>query len=90
MRHKAAPRTGVDWFLLVLKVALFSVIGFGLFAFVLQQLDPNNWLAQRINDDATGLTADANYGESRLRRADVRLVAGGCDTGCVQTCSDQV
>ena len=58
MRHKAAPRTGVDWFLLVLKVALFSVIGFGLFAFVLQQLDPNNWLAQRINDDATGLTAD--------------------------------
>ncbi len=58
MRHKAAPRTGVDWFLLVLKVALFSVIGFGLFAFVLQQFDPNNWLAQRINDDATGLTAD--------------------------------
>ncbi len=58
MRHKAAPRTGVDWFLLVLKVVLFSVIGFGLFAFVLQQLDPNNWLAQRINDDATGLTAD--------------------------------
>ncbi len=58
MRHKAALRTGVDWFLLVLKVALFSVIGFGLFAFVLQQLDPNNWLAQRINDDATGLTAD--------------------------------
>ena len=58
MRHKAAPRTGVDWFLLFLKVALFSVIGFGLFAFVLQQIDPNNWLAQRINDDATGLTAD--------------------------------
>ena len=37
---------------------MFSVIGFGLFAFTLQQIDPNNWLAQQINDDATGLTAD--------------------------------
>lgn len=58
MRHKSARRTGVDWFLVCLKISMFSVIGFGLFAFVLQQIDPNNWLAQRINDDATGLTGD--------------------------------
>ena len=57
-RHKSARRTGVDWFLFFLKFAMFSVIGFGLFAFILQQIDPNNWLAQQINDDATGLTAD--------------------------------
>ncbi|MBT5849979.1 MAG: branched-chain amino acid ABC transporter permease, partial [Acidimicrobiaceae bacterium] len=57
-RHKSARRTGVDWFLFFLKFAMFSVIGFGLFAFTLQQIDPNNWLAQQINDDATGLTAD--------------------------------
>lgn len=61
-RHKSARRTGVDWFLFFLKFAMFSVIGFGLFAFILQQIDPNNWLAQQINDDATGLTADQFQG----------------------------
>ena len=57
-RHKSRRRTGVDWFLVFLKISMFSVIGFGLFAFILQQIDPNNWLAQQINDDATGLTGD--------------------------------
>jgi len=58
VRAKSAPRTSVDWFLTLIRVVLLTVIVFGLFAFVWQQLDNQNWLAQKINPDATGLTAD--------------------------------
>jgi len=58
VRAKSAPRTSVDWFLTLIRVVLLTVIVFGLFAFVWQQFDNQNWLAQKINPDATGLTAD--------------------------------
>jgi len=58
VRAKVAPRTGVDWFLTLMRVVLFSVIIFGFFAFVWQQFDSNNPLAQQINPDATGLKSD--------------------------------
>ena len=58
IRSKAAPRTGVDWFLTFMRVGLsfFFVSGFVLF--ILQQIDPQNPIAQQLNPDATGLTAD--------------------------------
>ncbi len=58
VRVKGNQRTGIDWFLIGLRVALLSVVVFGLFAFVWQQFDSQNALASRINPDATGLTAD--------------------------------
>jgi len=58
VRHKAAPRTGVDRFLLVLKIVMVATVAFGLTAFMWQQIDPQNPLASRINADATGLSAD--------------------------------
>ena len=57
-RNKVVPRTGVDWFLLLLRWGFFTVIGFGLFAFIWQQIDNSNPLASWLNPDATGLTAD--------------------------------
>lgn len=58
MRHKAAPMTGVDRFLTVLRVGMSFFILTGLVMFVLQQINPDNPIAQWINPDATGLTAD--------------------------------
>lgn len=58
IRAKAAPRTGVDWFLLFIKSVMFFFIITGLIFFVLQQIDPGNPIASQINPDATGLTAD--------------------------------
>jgi len=58
VRHKAAPRTGIDRFLLVLKIVMVATVAFGLTAFMWQQIDPQNPLASRINADATGLSAD--------------------------------
>ena len=49
-------RTGVDWFLLVLRVAAVAVIAVGLSGFVAQQIDSDNLFARWINPDATGLT----------------------------------
>lgn len=62
MRHRAAPRTRVDWFLTFLRVLLTALVGFGLLAFVLQQFDPNNPLAEAINPDANRLSWDAFQG----------------------------
>lgn len=62
MRQKAAPRTGVDWFLTLLRVLLTGLVAFGLLAFVLQQIDPGNPLAQAINPDASRLRWDAFQG----------------------------
>lgn len=58
VRAKGSQRTGIDWFLFVLRIGLLSVVGFGLFAFVWQQFDNQNPLASWLNPDATGLTAD--------------------------------
>ena len=62
MRHKAAPRTRVDWFLTFLRFLLTALVGFGLLAFVLQQIDPGNPLADAINPDANRLSWDAFQG----------------------------
>ena len=43
---KGAQRTGVDWFLLFLRIALIGLILVGLLAFVAQQIDPDNWFAR--------------------------------------------
>ncbi len=58
MRHKAAPRTGVDWFLLFMKSSMFVFIGLGLLFFILQQIDPGNPVTQWRNEDAQRLTMD--------------------------------
>ena len=58
MRHKAAPRTGVDWFLTAMRVGFVVLITVGLLAFIAQQIDPNNAFARQVNPDATGLTGD--------------------------------
>lgn len=57
VRSSKVGRTNIDRFLTLIKVALITLIVFGLFAFVWQQFDAQNPLAQRINPDATGLTA---------------------------------
>lgn len=59
MRHKAAPRTGVDWFLLVLRVALSALVIIGFLAFIGQQIDPENPFARAVNDDASRLSWEA-------------------------------
>lgn len=48
-------RTGVDWFLTLLRYSFFVVITVGLIAFVAQQIDPDNFFAQRVNPDARAL-----------------------------------
>ena len=55
---KGSRKTGIDQFLTFLRVVLISVICFGFFAFVWQQIDPGNPLASRINPDARGLTPE--------------------------------
>ncbi len=49
-------RTGVDTFLFILKAALSTFVILGLLMFIGQQIDPNNFIASRINPDATGLS----------------------------------
>ena len=58
MRHRAAPKTGVDQFLTLMRVGLSFFIISGLVLFVLQQINPDNPIANVVNPDATGLTAD--------------------------------
>ena len=58
IRSKAAPRTGVDWFLTFMRVGLSFFFISGVILFILQQIDPQNPIAQQLNPDATGLTAD--------------------------------
>ncbi len=58
IRSKAVPRTGVDWFLTVMRTALSFFFISGVLLFVLQQIDPQNPIAGVVNPDATGLTAD--------------------------------
>ncbi len=52
-----APRTKVDWFLTILRVAVLAVLLVGLAAFIAQQINPQNPFASRVNPDATGLRA---------------------------------
>jgi branched-chain amino acid transport system permease protein len=77
VKVKSAQRTGVDWFLLVLKVLLISAIGAGLLAFIAQQMNPGNAFAKWTHDGSeanrlsaaqykgllvTGLSQGAMYG----------------------------
>ena len=52
------PRTGVDWFLTVMRTGLSFFFISGVLLFILQQIDPQNPIAGMLNPDATGLTAD--------------------------------
>ncbi len=77
VKVKGARRTGVDWFLLFLRVLLIGLIAIGLLAFIAQQIDPNNWFARLTHDGeaasrlswpqfrgliVTGLSQGAMYG----------------------------
>lgn len=77
VRTKGAPKTGVDWFLLVMRVGLIAFIVIGLLGFVAQQIDPTNaWATWRHGDEGaarlswaqfqglvvTGLSQGAMYG----------------------------
>ena len=55
--RRGARRTGVDWFLTVLRVAALTVVTVGILAFIAQEIDPDNPFARWANPDATGLTA---------------------------------
>lgn len=59
MRSSHAPRTRVDVFLTVLRFALSGLVVFGLVAFVGQQIDPDNFFASAVNDDASRLSWEA-------------------------------
>jgi branched-chain amino acid transport system permease protein len=58
VKAKGSKKTGIDKFLILLRVLLLGVIAFGLFAFVWQQIDTSNPLARVINPDARGLTPE--------------------------------
>lgn len=58
IRSKAVPRTGVDWFLTIMRTGLSFFFISGVLLFILQQIDPQNPIAGVLNPDATGLTAD--------------------------------
>jgi branched-chain amino acid transport system permease protein len=47
---KGSQRTGVDWFLLGLRIVLIGTICIGLLAFIAQQIDPNNSFARWTHD----------------------------------------
>lgn len=47
---KGPQRTGVDWFLLGLRIVLIGTICIGLLAFIAQQIDPNNSFARWTHD----------------------------------------
>ena len=55
-------RTGVDWFLLGLRVAVATLLAVGLLGFVAQQIDNDNLFARWANPGATGLTAQQIQG----------------------------
>ena len=48
---------GVDAFLSLMRAAISAFVILGLLMFIGQQIDPDNFVAARINPDATGLTA---------------------------------
>jgi branched-chain amino acid transport system permease protein len=56
LRSRAASKTGVDWFLTFLRVALSTLVIVGLAAFIGQQIDPDNFFARAVNEDATRLS----------------------------------
>ena len=56
MRSRHAPRTRVDWFLTFLRFALSGIVVVGLLAFIGQQIDPDNFFARAVNDDASRLS----------------------------------
>ena len=76
-RRRGAPRTGVDWFLTVLRVAAVGLVAVGLLAFIAQEIDADNPFARWANPDATGLTG------AQFRGLVVSGVAQGCMYGLI-------
>ena len=70
-------RTGVDWFLTLLRVLAVALVAFGLLAFIAQQIDSDNPFARWANPDATGLTG------SQIRGLIVSGVAQGAMYGLI-------
>jgi len=64
VRVKGAQRTGVDWFLLGLRIVLIGTICVGLLAFIAQQIDPGNAFAKWTHDgeEANRLSRDQFQG----------------------------
>ena len=56
-KRKLSRRPGVDTFLTFLRVVMSTFVILGLLMFIGQQINPDNFVASRINPDATGLTA---------------------------------
>ena len=56
MRSRHARRSRVDWFLTFLRFALSSLVIVGLLAFIGQQIDPDNFFARAVNEDASRLS----------------------------------
>ncbi len=54
---KGSRRTTVDWFLVLIRVVLISLIVVGILAFIAQQIDPENAFAKWRNPGANRLTA---------------------------------
>ena len=60
VRVKGSKRTGIDWFLVFLRVVLIGTITIGLLAFFAQQIDPGNAFARWTHggEDARTLTGE--------------------------------
>ena len=56
-KKKLSRRLGVDNFLTFMRVVMSTFVILGLLMFIGQQINPDNFVASRINPDATGLTA---------------------------------
>ncbi|MYA14905.1 MAG: hypothetical protein F4Z26_09310, partial [Acidimicrobiaceae bacterium] len=70
-----APRTGVDWFLTFMRVAILTLVAVGILAFIWQEIDTDNPFARWANPDATGLTG------AQFRGLIISGVAQGCMYG---------
>jgi branched-chain amino acid transport system permease protein len=57
-RPRTARRSGVDTFLLLMRITFIVVISVGFLAFVAQQIDADNVFARWANPDAIALTRD--------------------------------
>ena len=75
--RRGARRTGVDWFLTVLRVAVIGVVAVGILAFIAQEIDTDNPFARWANPDATGLTG------AQFRGLIISGVAQGCMYGLI-------
>ncbi|MYA86471.1 MAG: hypothetical protein F4Y12_12920, partial [Acidimicrobiaceae bacterium] len=75
--RRGARRTGVDWFLTFMRVAILTLVAVGILAFIWQEIDTDNPFARWANPDATGLTA------AQFRGLIISGVAQGCMYGLI-------